>query len=70
MHVNWAEIGNQNIRIDVKTLLQRLRPDDDDPTSWPPFRFRRKRGLDRIVEEPAVLRREAAVVQGRAVGDL
>jgi hypothetical protein len=65
--IDGAEIGKESIRIDVETLLQRLRSDDDNAANLP--EFRRKGLFYGTVEQPAIFWSIAAMVQGWAVAD-
>jgi hypothetical protein len=60
-NIDGAEIGNQVISINVQTLFERLRSDDKNSTMLP--ELGRKGSLHRTVEQPAVLRRKATMVQ-------
>ena len=66
-HVHRAEVGDQQIGVDVEGLFQRLRPDHDAARA----RARRidaQRSFHGRIEELAVLDREAAVMKGRETG--
>ena len=61
--VDRAEIGDEQVCVDIERLLEGLCADDYAAAGFPVFA---EGGLDAVVEEGAVFGREAAMVEGPA----
>jgi hypothetical protein len=60
-NINRREIGQQQIRVDVKALFERLSADKNKAPAN--FGFSAEALLDGVIEEPAVFRGEAPMMR-------